>query len=96
MAKISADEIKKLARLSRISLSEEEITKFQKEIESILGYVDQLAEVDIEGVATTSQVTGLTNVTRADEVSDYGVSREDLLKNVPDQEKGYIKVKRVL
>jgi len=96
MKKVTLDEIKKLARLSRIDLSEEEAESLRGELENILGYVDQLSDVDTEGLETTSQVTGLTNQMRKDEVKDYGVNREDLLKNTPDSQDGYIKVKKVL
>ncbi len=96
MKKVSLDEIKKLARLSRIDLSEEEAESLRGELENILGYVDQLSDVDTEGLETTSQVTGLTNQMRKDEIKDYDVGREDLLKNAPDSQDGYIKVKKVL
>lgn len=96
MKKITLDEIHNLARLSRIKLSDEEARSLRKDLESILGYVDQLAEVDTSELETTSQVTGLTNQTRKDVVKDYGVSREDLLKNAPARQDGFIKVKKVL
>jgi aspartyl-tRNA(Asn)/glutamyl-tRNA(Gln) amidotransferase subunit C len=96
MAKLSRDDILKLARLSRLELTEEEITQFAAEITSILEYVDQLQQVDITGLKPTSQVTGLTNVMREDVVRNYGVSREQLLQNVPAVEKGQIKVRRMV
>lgn len=96
MAKLSRDDVLKLARLSRLRLSEEEITQFQTEISAILGYVEQLSSVDTTGLEPTSQVTGLTNVMRQDEVIDYGTTPEDLLKNAPATEKSQFKVKRVL
>jgi aspartyl-tRNA(Asn)/glutamyl-tRNA(Gln) amidotransferase subunit C len=96
MAKLSRDDVLKLARLSRLRLSEEEITQFQTEISAILGYVEQLSSVDTTGLEPTSQVTGLTNVMRQDEGIDYGTTPEDLLKNAPATEKNQFKVKRVL
>lgn len=96
MKKISLDEVKKLAQLSRISLSDEEADSLRVELGSILEYVEKLSDVDTEGLEPTSQVTGLTNQMRKDEEKDYGTTREDLLKNTPDQEDGYIKVRRVL
>ncbi len=96
MKKVTLDEIKKLADLSRIRLEAEEAESLRTELEKILEYVDQLAEVDTEGVEPTSQVTGLVNQMRPDEVKDYGASREDLLKNTPDSKDGFIKVKKVL
>lgn len=96
MKKVTVDEIKKLANLSRIKLDEAEAESLRSELEIILGYVDQLSEVDTKGIEPTSQVTGLVNQMRADEEKDYGTSREDLLSNTPEQKDGYIKVKRVL
>lgn len=86
----------KLARLSRLHLTDEEIAQFTDEISAILGYVEQLQKVDLKGVEPTYQVTGLKNVMRPDEIKDYGVSPEELLKNAPATEKGHIKVKRML
>jgi aspartyl-tRNA(Asn)/glutamyl-tRNA(Gln) amidotransferase subunit C len=96
MAKLTREDILKLARLSRLRLTEEEIEQFQSEISAILGYVEQLGEVDTNDLEPTSQVTGLTNVMREDEEIDYGISQEELLKNAPAVEKNQIKVRRVL
>lgn len=96
MKKVTLDEIKKLASLSRIKLSDEEAESLRHELENILGYVDQLSQADTSGLETTSQVTGLTNQMRSDEIKEYGVDREDLLRNAPDSQDGYIKVKKVL
>ena len=96
MAKLSREDILKLARLAQLKLTDEEIVKFQKEISEILGYVEQLQNVNVKGLKPTYQVTGLKNVTRKDEIIDYGVSQADLLKNVPALEDKQIKVRRVL
>lgn len=96
MSTISKNDVIVLARLSRLALSEEEINRYQKEIESILHYVEKLQSVDTEGIEPTYQVTGLTNVMRADEEIDYGTSRDSLLKNAPNSEKHMFKVKRMV
>ena len=96
MADLTKDDILKLARLSRLRLSDEEVEEFRGEISEILGYVQMLDKVDTAGLKPTYQVTGLTNVTRDDAVIDYGVSQEELLKNVPARDKNYIKVKRMI
>ena len=96
MTKITADDVKKLASLSRIALSEDEVAKYQKELAAIIDYVKVLEAIDTKGVASTAQVTGLENVTRDDQVATDGLSTEDLLANAPDQIADYIKVKRVL
>lgn len=96
MSKLSREDVLKLARLSRLKLSEEEIEKFREELSSILEYVEVLDKVDTAGLKPTSQVTGLTNVMRKDETRDYGYKTEDLLKNAPAVKDNQFKVRRVL
>ncbi len=96
MAKLTRDDVLKLARLSRLHLTDEEVERFQKEITAILGYVEQLQSVDLKAVQPTSQVTGLQNVMRPDEVKDYGASPDALLKNAPATQDGHFKVRRML
>jgi len=96
MAKLSRDDVLKLAQLARLSLSDQEVVEFQVQINEILHYITQLQKVDVTGLKPTSQVTGLTNVMRDDVIEDYGMSPEDLLRNVPHKQDGQIKVKRMV
>jgi aspartyl-tRNA(Asn)/glutamyl-tRNA(Gln) amidotransferase subunit C len=96
MAQLTRDDVLKLARLARIELEEAEVDKFAQEFTAILQYVEQLQAVDVDGLEPTNQVTGLTNVMRADEVIDYGYKAKELLKNVPTVENDQIKVKRMV
>jgi len=94
--KLKKEEVEKIASLARIDLTEEEKKKFQKELSSILDYVDKLNEVDTEGVEPTYQVTGLRNVWREDEVFDCDSKvREGILKNMPDKKDNYLRVPAV-
>ena len=96
MAKLSREDVLKLAKLAKLSLSNEEVDNFTKEISEILNYVELLQSVDTDNLEPTYQVTGLTNVTRIDEVQEYQAKPDDLLKNLPGREGNLIKVKRVL
>lgn len=96
MAKLTRDDVLKLARLARIELDSAETDEFVGEFNEILRYVEQLQSVDINGLEPTNQVTGLTNVTREDVVIDYGYAPRDLLKNVPRVENNQLKVKRMI
>lgn len=96
MTHISIDDVKKLAQLSALSVSDNDAKDLSTQLEAILGYVEQLGEVDTSGVEPTYQVTGLENVMRKDDVIDYGVSQAELLKNAPESADGQIKVRRVL
>lgn len=97
--KLTRDDVLKLARLSRLQLSEDEIVQYQKELSAILEYVEQLDAVDVKDLKPTYQVTGLTsrdkNATRADEVTNQ-VDQAELFKNLPNKEDGHIKVKRMI
>jgi aspartyl-tRNA(Asn)/glutamyl-tRNA(Gln) amidotransferase subunit C len=96
MAQLTREDVLKLARLARLHLTDEEIAQFQKEIGDILSYVELLKDADVAGLEPTSQVTGLKNVMRADEIKDYGITPKELLKNAPATQDGHIKVRRVL
>jgi aspartyl-tRNA(Asn)/glutamyl-tRNA(Gln) amidotransferase subunit C len=96
MSKLSRDDVLKLALLSRLKLSEEEIERFRGDLSNILEYVEVLNNVDTSGLEPTYQVTGLKNVMRADEIHDYGYNTQDLLKNAPAVKDNQFKVKRVL
>ena len=96
MSKLSRDDVLKLAALSKLRLSDEEVEKMRTELSEILNYVEMLNEVDVADLEPTYQVSGLKNVYRADEVKDYGYKIEDLLKNAPAIQDGQFKVKRVL
>lgn len=96
MAKLTRDDVLKLAQLAQIDVSDTDITAFTDEFNEILHYIEQLEQIDIEGYEPTSQVTGLTNATRKDEIKSYGYEAADLLKNVPHIEGSEIKVKRMI
>ena len=96
MTTISVQDVSKLARLARLDLSDNELAKYASEITTILSFVDKLQGVDTDGFEPTYQVTGLENVTRLDEIVNYGVSQKSLLKNAPDTENDLFKVRRMV
>lgn len=96
MAEISRDDVLKLARLTHLSLSEDEVTEFQQEFAEILKYVEQLDKADVADLKPSYQVTGLANVTREDTVVDYGYNTKALLKNAPKQKDDLLQVKRMI
>ena len=96
MSKLSRADILKLAKLSRLELTDEEVAQFETEIGAILQYVEQLQQVDLKGLEPTYQVTGLKDVTRPDEVIDYQADPTALLKNAPATENKHFKVKRMV
>lgn len=96
MSKITINDVRRVAALAKIAVTDAEATKLAKELDAILEYVRQLDAVDTKGLEPTYQVTGLTNVTRKDEVINYGTTRDDLLKNAAHKQGGQIKVPKVL
>ncbi|HEX5456657.1 MAG TPA: Asp-tRNA(Asn)/Glu-tRNA(Gln) amidotransferase subunit GatC [Candidatus Saccharimonadales bacterium] len=100
MAKITRNDVLKLATLAKLKFQEGElesfVDRFTEELNAIVKYVEQIDAVDTEGLEPTDQVTGLSNVMRPDEPVDYGASPDELLKNAPAVEKHQIKVKRIL
>lgn len=95
--KLTDDEIKHVANLARLELSEEEVLKYGSQLSDVLSYIDQLREVDVDGVEPTAQVTGLLNVLREDEVNEWSNDEVvNALDEAPLLENGQVKVKRVL
>lgn len=96
MTKLTREDVLKLARLARLDLTDQEIDEYTSELSEILQYVEMLQTADVTGLLPTNQVTGLSNVTRADVIKDYGYQAKDLLKNVPEIEADEIKIKRMI
>lgn len=96
MSTITTDDVRHLAQLSNLQLSDDEITSLQTDLANILDYINQLNEIDTSGVEPTYQVTGLENVWRDDAVDASTVTREDLLALASDQADNSIKVPQVL
>lgn len=95
MSQISKEQITHLAALSRLDLSDNEMETFSNEISGILEYVQLLNKVDTNNVEPTLQITGLKNIAVEDDIYEPQVSREELLKNAPETQDGFIKVKPV-
>lgn len=96
MSKLTREQVLKLAALSKLKLRNEEIEKFQKELGEILDYVEQLNDVDVEGLEPSYQVTGLKNVFRSDEIGHTQATPEELMSRVPKKKDGYILVGRMV
>ncbi len=98
MSKITIDEVKRIAALSRIAITEAEASAMAVELGGIVEFVEQLQKVDTTGVEPTSQVTGLEDVWRPDVIRAKAdnISQLDLLRNAPQQQDGYVKVRRVM
>ena len=96
MNTITNDDVRHLAQLSSLQMSDAEVESLRADIEKIINYINQLDELDTDGVEPTYQVTGLQNVWRDDEIIDSSVSRRQLLALAAEQSDNCVKVPKVL
>lgn len=96
MSTITNDDVRHLAQLSSLQMSDAEVESLRADIEKIINYINQLDELDTDGVEPTYQVTGLQNVWRDDEIIDGSVSRQQLLALAAEQSDNCVKVPKVL
>ena len=92
---VTPDQVRHIARLARIAMSDEEIAALAPELNNILGWVEQLAEVDTEGVEPLTAVIDQKLRLRDDVVSD-GNCRDAVLANAPAAEHGFFAVPKVI
>jgi aspartyl-tRNA(Asn)/glutamyl-tRNA(Gln) amidotransferase subunit C len=92
---VDADTVRRIAHLARIAVAEEEVEHLRNELNAILAFVEQLSEVNVDGVEPMTSVTPMTMRKRADVVTDGGIP-EDVLKNAPATEDNYFLVPKVV
>lgn len=98
---VNKDQVKHIAKLARLGITDEENEKFQKEISSILNYFEMLKEVDVSGKKPTFHSTAEfiknTEISRKDKIkSEDEESVKNLIEFAPDKKERYVKVKAVL
>jgi len=96
MTQISRDDVAKLAALSSLQLDDAEVEHLQADLQAILGYVEQLDELDTSDVAPSYQVTGLTNVLREDSVQQGEVAPVSLVNLAAETKDNQVKVPKVI
>ncbi|NLJ78277.1 MAG: Asp-tRNA(Asn)/Glu-tRNA(Gln) amidotransferase subunit GatC [Tissierellia bacterium] len=92
---ITKDDIRDVAELCKLNISEEEVENFRKDFSRILGYVDLLKTADTDGVEPTYHVNSGTQPLRDDMVED-SMPVEDTIQNAPEEQYGYFKLLRVM
>ncbi|RPF83342.1 Asp-tRNA(Asn)/Glu-tRNA(Gln) amidotransferase subunit GatC [Synechococcus sp. CC9616] len=95
MSRISADDVRKVAKLARLDLADDKIATYTKQLEPILDYVSQLEAVDTTDVPPTTRAVEVVNVTREDGVTPTNV-REDILNQAPQREQDFYRVPKIL
>ena len=92
---LTQEQTQKVAKLARIRLSDDEVAHYTNELNGILQWIDQLGEVNAEGVAQMTSVADITLPMREDKVTD-GDKQEQILKNAPSAEYGCFAVPKVI
>jgi aspartyl-tRNA(Asn)/glutamyl-tRNA(Gln) amidotransferase subunit C len=92
--KLTIDEVKHIAKLSRLELTEEELNRYSSQLSSVLEYIKQLDEVDTSTVQPTINTTGMENRMREDKSAE-SLSQKEALSNTKDQHNGYFVVPNV-
>ena len=83
MPSLTPDQVRHIAKLCRLTMSEEEVEKFTKELTSILKYIDRLQKVDTKDVEPLKNVTGMESVFRDDEFASDAVDPTTLIECTP-------------
>ena len=92
---LTADDVRHVARLARLALDDEQLGRFTPQLESILGYVDQIRRVDVSGVEPMAHALPLANVLRED-VVEAPLPIEQVLRNAPATDGRFFKVPKVI
>ena len=92
---IDKNQVKKVAKLSRISLDDNKIDSLSKDLDSILTFVERLSELDTKEIKTLKSITGKTLEARSDIVDD-GKIKNDILKNSPEKNEDFFIVPKVI
>ena len=89
-------DVKKVAKLANLVLTSEEETKFDKQLNEIVGYIEKLNSVDTSNIKPTAQVTGLKNVLRNDFFADDALSQEEALSGGKKTHNGLFVVEKLV
>ncbi|MFH1201371.1 MAG: Asp-tRNA(Asn)/Glu-tRNA(Gln) amidotransferase subunit GatC [Candidatus Omnitrophota bacterium] len=92
---ISKKDVKYVADLARVELTEEELNQFAKQLENIIEYIDKLKKLDISAVEATTHVLNIKNVFR-DDVVKPSLNIVEFLKSIPKKEGTFFKVPKVI
>jgi aspartyl-tRNA(Asn)/glutamyl-tRNA(Gln) amidotransferase subunit C len=92
---VSKEQVKHIANLSRLKLSDEELEKYTNDLSNIVEFAETLSEINVDGVEPTAHILQIQNVFRKDEVKE-SYNREELFANAPTKEAGCISVPKVV
>jgi aspartyl-tRNA(Asn)/glutamyl-tRNA(Gln) amidotransferase subunit C len=92
---VDADTVRRIAQLACIAVAEDEVEHLREELNAILAFVEQLSEVDVEGIEPMTSVIPMEMKKRPDVVTDGGIA-DDVIKNAPTAEDHFFVVPKVV
>lgn len=92
---VSKEDVKHIAKLSKLYLTDEELEKYTKDLSNIVTFANELSSIDVEGVKPKAHILDIKNVFRED-IKEDSYDREKILKNAPTKEAGCISVPKVM
>jgi aspartyl-tRNA(Asn)/glutamyl-tRNA(Gln) amidotransferase subunit C len=92
---VDATTVRRIAHLARIAVADDEVDHLKGELNAILAFVEQLSEVNVEGIEPMTSVTPMVMKKREDKITDGGIS-DDILKNAPVSEDHFFLVPKVV
>ncbi len=95
MTKISSSDVRKVAKLARLELPEDQIKIYTEQLEKILTYIDQLQEIDTTNIYPTTRAVEVVNAMRED-IVEVNCSREEILNQAPHREGDFFRVPKIL
>ena len=95
MSKITSDDVRKVAKLARLEIHDDQVETYTSQLEKILGYVAELEKIETENVPPTTRAVEVVNVVREDSVRASTI-REELLAQAPQREGDFFRVPKIL
>jgi aspartyl-tRNA(Asn)/glutamyl-tRNA(Gln) amidotransferase subunit C len=92
---IDRAQVQKVAFLARLELDDQEEERFTRQLQSILGYIEELQTLDTKGVAPTTRAIEVNNIVRADDLQPFE-NREGILENAPARMEDFFRVPRIM
>ena len=92
---VSKEDVKHIANLSKLNLTDEELEKYTTELSDIVNFANELSNIDVDGIKPTAHILDIKNVFRKDEIK-VSYDREEILKNAPCKDAGCVSVPKVV
>ena len=97
MSKLTLEDVRHVAKLANLPLTEKEEIKFKEQLSEIISYIDQLTQINTKNITPTSQTTGLINISRNDQIEEENsLTQDEVLSGTEEVDNGYFLIPIVL